>query len=234
MNARKFIFAYLSRRSFATTDQSEVQFFNKFSSEWWDETGPLKPLHSFNKLRIPFIREGLIQNGSIDKNYINTSTILTGLKIIDVGCGGGILSEPLAKLGAKVTGLDMTDEALKVAKHHAKINNVHNVAYLKSSIEDYAIENEEKYDAVVASEVIEHVENKEEFIQACVKCIKPGGAIFITTISKTLVAEIFAIGVAEYIGVVPKGTHEIDKFIQPHDLQRILEKCNSFQNYGVS
>lgn len=213
---------YLSSSS--TIDQNEINLFNKLSTEWWDEIGSFKALHSFNKVRIPFVREGLIQNGSIKSELVNTSKVLNGLKILDVGCGGGLLSEPLSKLGATVTGLDAEVQAVEIAKKHALENHVENVSYIVSSIEDHVIENQEKYDAVVASEVLEHVSDRENFIKICVQCLKPGGSIFFTTLNRTLLADILAIRVAECINLVPKGTHQVEKFTEPHELQRILEK----------
>ncbi|KAL3287413.1 hypothetical protein HHI36_001886 [Cryptolaemus montrouzieri] len=229
MLSRKLLSNLKFLRCFTTNtsiDKNEVEFFSRLSSEWWNETGTFKPLHSYNKLRVPFIREGLIQNGVVDLKYLNTSKVLKGLRILDVGCGGGILTESLSRLGADVTGLDADNEAIKAAENHLKVSNIEGLSYSASSVEHHAIENEEIYDAVVASEILEHVINKDSFIENCLKCLKPKGLIFFTTINKTIIADILGIQIAECIGLVPEGTHEIDKFIHPHELQRILEKYN--------
>ncbi|XP_044747410.1 ubiquinone biosynthesis O-methyltransferase [Coccinella septempunctata] len=213
---------YLSSNS--SIDQNEIVLFNKLSADWWNETGAFKPLHSFNKIRIPFIRESLVQNGSVKKELINTSNVLKDLYILDVGCGGGLLSEPLSKLGAKVTGLDADTQAVEVAKKHSTESCLENVSYVASSIEDHVVGNKGKYDAVVASEILEHVSNRENFLKMCVECLKPGGSIIITTMNKTLLADILGIRIAECIKLVPRGTHQIEKFTEPHEVQRILEK----------
>lgn len=140
---------------------------------------------------------------------------------------GGLLSEPLSKLGATVTGLDADAQAIDIAKKHAAENHLKNISYIVSSVEDHVKENEGKYDAVVASEILEHVANRENFLKICVQCLKPGGSIFVTTLNRTLLADILGIRVAECMDLVPKGTHTIEKFTEPHEVQRMLEKCNS-------
>ncbi|KAG5897308.1 hypothetical protein JTB14_011471 [Gonioctena quinquepunctata] len=204
-----------------TIDQKEIQQFQKFVEEWWEEFGPMKPLHSMNKLRVPFIRDALV-----DSSLVGLNSPLRGLSILDIGCGGGILSEPLARLGGDVTGIDANANIIKVARSHADLNRL-DINYITTSVEDHARGNAEKYDAVVASEIIEHVSEKRAFVEACLKCLKPNGSIFLTTISKTRLADFTAVFLVEDVaGLVPKGTHQYEKFIEPHKLQILLEDSN--------
>lgn len=139
---------------------------------------------------------------------------------------GGILCEPLARLGATVTGIDATSNLIQLAEVHSKQQNL-TIKYVESSVEQHADNNQEKYDLVVASEILEHVTKKETFLEACVKCLKPNGSIILSTINKTLAAQLGAVVFSEYlINFVPKGTHEYDKFVEPHKVQRILELSN--------
>ncbi|CAH1130619.1 unnamed protein product [Ceutorhynchus assimilis] len=176
-----------------------------------------------NNLRVPLVRNGLIKQGAVSKENINSFTPLRGLFILDVGCGGGILSEALALLGAKVTGIDMDPKVIELAKFHAQQNNL-SIDYRLSSIEEHAMKNVEKFDAVVASEVIEHVKDKVQFIDACEKSLKPSGSIFLTTLSKTIFTEMIAIHLFENVfNFLPKGTHQIEDCIEPEQLQKLLE-----------
>ncbi|KAF2879774.1 hypothetical protein ILUMI_26400 [Ignelater luminosus] len=180
-----------------TADPKELQNFKELSATWWDENGDAKPLHSMNKVRIELIKDG------------------------------GILSEALAQLGCTVTGIDLCEELITTAKTHAELNpTLENLTYLHESIEEHNIKNSEKYDVIVASEVIDHVKNPFVFLQACVKCLKPGGSIFVTTFNKTLLSWLAIIIVVEYIwGLLPRGTHSWNKFISPNDVSRMLEQC---------
>ncbi|XP_060531581.1 ubiquinone biosynthesis O-methyltransferase, mitochondrial [Cylas formicarius] len=206
----------------STVDLQEIDSFQKFSSEWWDKYGFMKGLHAMNKLRIPLIRQGLLNAGNICESTSKSPTPLQGLDVLDVGCGGGILSEPLAKLGGRVTGIDAANEAIDIAKKHAEHNSLR-INYLCTSIDNYCSTNEEKHDVVVASEILEHVTEKEKFIKACLRCLKPYGSIFITTINKTFLSQFVAIYLAENIlQLVPKGTHHYSKFYEPHKLQNLL------------
>lgn len=207
----------------------------------------MKMLHAMNRLRVPFIRDGLINTGIVAKDNIEKSEPLIGVSILDVGCGGkihteisfsflfirisltgGILSEPLARLGGNVTGLDATNDLIEIAKTHDTLKTIN---YICASVEEHASENEAKYDAIVASEILEHVTNPDEFLKACVKCLKPQGSIFVTTVNKTLPSFFGGILMAEYVlRWLPKGTHQWEKFITPPQLQRFLEdgKYNFF------
>ncbi|KAJ8962810.1 hypothetical protein NQ318_001210 [Aromia moschata] len=234
---KKTIISCLNYRGTATAsstiDNVEVQHFEKFLSEWWNVFGPMKPLHAMNKLRVSFIRDGLVNAGTIDPKN-NSSEALKDLCILDIGCGGGILAEPLTRLGGSVTGIDANSKLVDLAKSHADLNSL-KIKYLATSVEQHAAENVEKYDAVVASEVLEHVGEKETFLEACVKCLKPTGSIFVTTVNKTTLAEV-GIFFSEYVlNLLPKGTHQIEKCVEPVKLQRILEdnNCRSELIHGM-
>jgi polyprenyldihydroxybenzoate methyltransferase/3-demethylubiquinol 3-O-methyltransferase len=207
-------------------DVSELQHFKQFTEEWWTETGHLRALHSMNRLRIPLIRDGIINVAGTSQQKTRYSKPLEGVTILDVGCGGGILSEPLARIGGNVTGIDPNSDLVEKARSHIKNENF-KLEYLCSSVEEYAVNNKEKYDAVVASEILEHVSRKEEFLAACVSCLKPGGSFFATTINKTFVANFLGILLAEnLVQLLPKGTHQYEKFIKPHKLHRLLGELN--------
>ncbi|KAJ8910779.1 hypothetical protein NQ315_015120 [Exocentrus adspersus] len=209
-----------------TIDNQEVQHFEKFLAEWWDEFGPMKPLHSMNKLRVPLIRNGLLNAAAVNSEEMKNPLVLKGISLLDVGCGGGILAEPLVRLGGNVTGIDANSNTIDLAKSHAKINKLE-INYIASSIEDHASNHTDSYDAVIASEILEHVSKKEQFLEACIKCLKPQGSLFITTINKTFLANFLGIVMGENIlNLLPKGTHQYEKFIQPVKLQRILEDNN--------
>ncbi|RZC33598.1 hexaprenyldihydroxybenzoate methyltransferase, mitochondrial, partial [Asbolus verrucosus] len=219
-----------------SVDTNELKHFKQFTKEWWDKIGPCKGLHSMNKLRIPLIRDGLINVNVVSQHNVNSPTPLKGISILDVGCGGGILTEPLARIGGEVTGLDASPDLIEMAKAHSELENLQNIRYVCSSIEEHAEDNLHKYDAVVASEIIEHVTQKEEFLKACMKCLKPGGSFFLTTLSKTWLANVAAIWLAEnWFQILPKGTHQYDKFVKPHDVQRILneERCQTVLLHGM-
>ncbi|CAH1130274.1 unnamed protein product [Ceutorhynchus assimilis] len=215
---------------FSSRTTHEVLPFGELIDDWWNLQGPAKPLHAMNNLRVPLVKNGLINQGAVSKENINSSKPLEGLSILDVGCGGGILSEALALLGAKVTGIDSHPKAIELAKYHAQQNNL-SIDYCSSSIEEYARKNLEKFDAVVASEVIEHVTDKVQFIEACEKSLKPAGSIFLTTLSKTIFTKIIAIYLTENVfnkvfDLLPKGTHQIGDCIKPEQLQKLLENRN--------
>jgi len=185
-------------------DLQEIAKFEKVASQWWDLTGDFKPLHQINPLRRQFITQHMQM--IFDKN------------IIDVGCGGGILAESLAKLGANVTGIDMGEEPLNIAKLHALESNI-SVDYQKITAEEKAITCPEFFDAVTCMEMLEHVPNPESIIKACAKMVKPGGFVFFSTLNKTIKSYLLAIVAAEkLLKLVPNGTHEHDKFIRPSTL----------------
>merc|ERR1711992_505342 len=214
----------LSKRFLSTLNREEVQKFESIASEWWNPNGPAKALHSMNTLRVPLVTDGLLKTGktkSTDKPLKNT-------KIIDIGCGGGILSKALARLGASVVGLDPCEANIKAAKLHASDTGslADRLVYLPMTAEDYLSQHNENepFDAVVASEVIEHVDNPKEFVNVCSKFVPVGGSLFFTTINRTTKSWLGAIIVAENVlGLLPAGTHEWKKFITTQELTAMME-----------
>jgi len=220
-------------------DADEVKKFQKLANEWWDPNGPLKSLLSMNKLRVPFIRDGLLCGDRAERlPKKSQGKPLTGLKILDVGCGGGLLCEPLARLGASVTGIDPVEESVLVALTHGLCDPDfgENLTYSCTTVESLYPEYADSFDAVVASEVIEHVPDPVLFAESCVKLVKPGGSFFVTTISKTQLSWLLAIVVAEdALRLLPRGTHEWEKFISPEELTKIVEKekCRVRKVHGM-
>ncbi|XP_055598535.1 ubiquinone biosynthesis O-methyltransferase, mitochondrial-like [Uranotaenia lowii] len=221
-------------------DQREVDTLQRMSSEWWNPTGPLKGLHSMNAIRVPLVRDGLISTGLVPKEQISSPRVLSGLNILEVGCGGGILTEALARIRANMTGIDPGERLIQVAKEHAQLDRseaVNRIQYLIETIEDHAKANAEKYDAVVTSEVLEHVTDKASFLEHCIMALKPGGSIFVTTLNKTTASWLGGIAVAEHVlKLVPENTHDWEKFISPIDLQRLLKtfNCSTILVHGMA
>jgi 2-polyprenyl-6-hydroxyphenyl methylase/3-demethylubiquinone-9 3-methyltransferase len=204
-----------------TVDKIEIEKFSKLAKDWWNPNGKFKPLHLFNPARINFIKEKLVHHF---KKNSNSEKPLDKLKILDIGCGGGLLCEPLSRLGANMTGIDASYNNIEIAKLHAKEMGL-NIKYIQSSPEKLNLENE--FDIILNMEVIEHVSNINLFIQNCSKLIKKDGIMFVATINKNLKSYIFAIIGAEYIlKWLPIGTHDWDKFLTPHDLEIIANKNN--------
>ena len=203
-----------------TINKKEIEKFSKIAEEWWDPTGKFKPLHKFNPIRISYIKENIISTFKIKKR----KEILKGIKILDIGCGGGLLSEPMARLGAEVVGIDASEKNINVAKLHAKENNLR-IKYFCSSPENFKIDT--KFDVILNMEIIEHVEDVSFFLKACTKLLKKNGIMFIATLNKTLKSYLFGIIGAEYVlRWLPIGTHEWEKFIRPEDLVNITKTCN--------
>ena len=188
------------------------------ANEWWDPEGKFKPLHKFNPTRIKYIKENIINNFKLKNKF----RPLSGINILDIGCGGGLLSEPMSRLGANVTGIDASDKNIKIAKLHSKKNKL-KINYLCSSPEKLKIKN--KFDVILNMEIVEHVEDIDFFLKSCSKLLKKNGLMFVATINKTLKSYIFAIVGAEYVlRWLPIGTHEWEKFVKPEDLKKILMK----------
>ncbi|KAM4040302.1 ubiquinone biosynthesis O-methyltransferase, mitochondrial [Anomaloglossus baeobatrachus] len=205
-----------------TVDPMEVKKFQAWSAKWWDEEGVYLPLHAMNDIRVPLIRDILM---SKNHNH-DVGSPLAGIRILDVGCGGGLLSEPLGRLGAAVTGIDPVEDNIRTGELHKSFDPVLDkcIQYRHCSIEDIVEHGMESFEAVVASEVVEHVNDVESFIQSCFQVLKPGGSLFITTINKTRLSYLLGILVAEKVmSIVPDGTHNWDKFISPVELERLLE-----------
>jgi len=207
----------------STLNPEEVKKFEAIAAEWWNLNGPSKGLHSMNGLRVPFVTETLTKMGKTQPN----DKPLEGVKIIDIGCGGGILSEALARLGASVTGLDPCVPNIEAAKAHASKdpNGLPNLQYLPMTSEDFLSQhNGPLFDAVVASEVIEHVDNTQQFVDTCSKLTVDGGSLFFTTINRTTRSWLGAIIAAEYIlHLLPTGTHDWNKFITPKELTDMID-----------
>ena len=204
-----------------TINREEIQKFSDLADEWWDVNGKFKPLHMFNPIRIEYITEKIKQ----EFNLVNrNNNFLKDLKILDIGCGGGLISEPLARLGGEVTGIDASEKNIKVAKLHSKKNNL-NINYLNKSPEQF--NNSEKFDIILNLEVVEHVENVDLYIKSCSNLLKKNGIMFTATLNRTIVSYIKAIVGAEYIlRWLPIGTHDWNKFIKPEELEKKLSLAN--------
>ena len=201
-------------------NKKEIDKFSKIADEWWDPEGKFKPLHKFNPTRIKYIKDNIINNFKLK----NKSKPLSGIKILDIGCGGGLLSEPMSRMGANVTGIDASDKNIKIAKLHSKKNKL-KINYLCSSPEKLKIT--KKFDVILNMEIVEHVEDVNFFLKSCAKLLKKDGIMFVATLNKTLKSYLFAIIGAEYIlNWLPIGTHDWEKFIKPKDLINILKKNN--------
>ena len=204
----------------STINKEEIDKFSRIAEEWWDPNGKFKPLHNFNPIRISYIKKSLMSSFSINNN----TKPLQNLKILDIGCGGGLLSEPMCRLGAEVVGIDASSKNINVAKLHAKKNNL-KIKYFNTSPENFKSPN--KFDVILNLEIIEHVEDVNFFLMSCSKLLKKNGIMFVATLNKTLKSYIFAIIGAEYIlKWLPIGTHEWEKFVKPEDLIKISKKSN--------
>ena len=203
-----------------SVNKKEIDKFSKMADEWWDPVGKFKPLHKFNPIRINYIKENIIKTLKINEK----EKPLKQLKILDIGCGGGLLSEPMCRLGAEVTGIDASNQNINVAKLHAKKNNL-KINYICSSPEK--LNTNIKFDIILNMEIIEHVENVNFFLKTCSNLLKKNGIMFVATLNKTLKSYVFAIIGAEYIlRWLPIGTHEWEKFVKPEELIEILKKNN--------
>ena len=201
-----------------TINKKEIEKFSKIAEEWWNPHGKFKPLHKFNPIRISYIKENIIKTFKLN----NKKKPLDKVRILDIGCGGGLLSEPMSRLGAQVCGIDASEKNINVAKLHAKKSNL-NIDYKCMSPENF--NNEIKFDVILNMEIIEHVNDVDFFLESCSKLLKKNGIMFVATLNKTLKSYLFAIIGAEYIlRWLPIGTHSWEKFIRPNDLISMLEK----------
>ena len=200
-----------------TINKKEIDKFSKLADEWWDPEGKFKPLHNFNPVRLRYIKD------TITKKFGNKSEKfpLKNIKILDIGCGGGLLSEPLSRLGATVTGIDASDRNVKIAKMHLKKSKL-NVDYYCSSPENFI--SKEKFDVILNMEIVEHVENVQYFLTKSADLLKKNGIMFVATLNKTLKSYLLAIIGAEYIlKWLPIGTHDWNKFISPLELTKLCK-----------
>ncbi|WP_435163175.1 bifunctional 2-polyprenyl-6-hydroxyphenol methylase/3-demethylubiquinol 3-O-methyltransferase UbiG [Candidatus Pelagibacter bacterium nBUS_25] len=204
----------------SSVNKKEIEKFSKMAAEWWDPSGKFKPLHKFNPIRIKYIRENIISSFKLKAKQ----KPLDKINILDIGCGGGLLSEPMTRLGANVTGIDASNKNINIAKLHAKKNNLE-INYLCTSPEKLKIQ--KKFDVILNMEIVEHVEDINFFINSCSKLLKKNGLMFVATLNKTLKSYMFAIIGAEYVlRWLPIGTHDWEKFVNPEDLKKILNKNN--------
>jgi len=204
----------------SSVNKKEIEKFSNMADEWWDPHGKFKPLHKFNPIRIKYIKESIINQF----NTKNKNKPLSGINILDIGCGGGLLSEPMCRLGANITGIDASLKNIKTAKFHAKKKGL-KINYICSSPEK--LKNSKKFDVILNMEIVEHVEDISFFLKSCSNLLKKNGLMFVATINKTLKSYVFAIVGAEYIlRWLPIGTHEWEKFVNPEDLKKILAKNN--------
>ena len=204
-----------------TVDKTEIEKFSKLAKDWWNPVGKFKPLHLFNPSRIKFIKEKLIFYFGLDPK---TQEPLKKLNILDIGCGGGLLCEPLKRLGANVTGIDASKKNIEVAKFHAKKNKLR-INYICASPEILKIQ--KKFDVILGMEIVEHVEDINFFIKKSSELLKKNGLMFIATLNKTLKSYMFAIVGAEYIlRWLPIGTHDWNKFIKPDELIKVTKINN--------
>ncbi len=199
-------------------NKKEIEKFSNMAAEWWDPEGKFKPLHKFNPIRIKYIKENIIKEFQL-KNKKNP---LYGIDVLDIGCGGGLLSEPMCRLGANVTAIDASNKNINIASLHAKKNNL-KINYICSSPEK--LKTTKKFDVILNMEIVEHVEDVDFFLKSCANLLKKNGLMFVATINKTLKSYIFAIVGAEYVlRWLPIGTHEWEKFVKPEELKSILIK----------
>jgi 2-polyprenyl-6-hydroxyphenyl methylase/3-demethylubiquinone-9 3-methyltransferase len=201
-------------------NKKEIEKFSNMAAEWWDPEGKFKPLHKFNPIRIKYIKENIIKEFQLK----NKKYPLSGINVLDIGCGGGLLSEPMCRLGANVTAIDASNKNIAIANLHAKKNNL-KINYICSSPEK--LKTTKKFDVILNMEIVEHVEDVDFFLKSCANLLKKNGLMFVATINKTLKSYIFAIVGAEYVlRWLPIGTHEWEKFVKPEELKSILIKNN--------
>ncbi|MCB9988947.1 MAG: bifunctional 2-polyprenyl-6-hydroxyphenol methylase/3-demethylubiquinol 3-O-methyltransferase UbiG [Rhodospirillales bacterium] len=203
-----------------TIDVQEIENFAKDSAHWWDESGPFRPLHRLNPARMSYIRQQIEDHFSLSDPA--SLAPFKGLKVLDIGCGGGLVCEPMARLGADVNGIDADRNAIDVAIAHAAQSGL-DIAYRNGSAESLLPKESGRYDVVLALEIIEHVADRDAFIESCAALCKPGGLIIFSTLNRTAKSYAMSIIAAEYIlRWVPRGTHSWDKFVRPSELAASL------------
>jgi len=206
----------------STVDNDEIERFSRIAEEWWDENGKFKPLHRMNPVRLKYIRDAVAAHYKKDTNAVKC---LSGLTLLDIGCGGGLLCEPLSRLGAKVTGIDAAEKNIKVASLHAEKMGL-DITYECKPAEQMG---KATFDVVLAMEIVEHVSDVPTFLKEVSKLVKPGGILFMSTLNRTAKSYLMAIVGAEYVlRWLPRGTHEWKKFLKPAEL------CAGLRNEGLS
>jgi 2-polyprenyl-6-hydroxyphenyl methylase/3-demethylubiquinone-9 3-methyltransferase len=214
----------------STINKEEIQKFSKLADEWWDVNGKFKPLHMFNPIRIEYIKDKIKQHFKINDNKAD---FFKGLNILDIGCGGGLISEPMARLGGNVTGIDASKKNIEVAKIHSSKNKL-KINYLNKSPEQ--LENKKKFDVILNLEIVEHVDNVNLYIKSCHNLLKKDGLMFTATLNRSLMSYFKAIIGAEYIlRWLPVGTHDWNKFLKPEELEKLLhdEKFSTVDIKGL-
>ena len=218
----------------STVDQSEIDHFSSLAREWWDPTGKFKPLHRFNPVRLSYVREKLCEHFARAPKQPDA---LKGLRVLDIGCGGGLLSEPMARMGASVVGADAGETNIEIARLHAAQSGVE-VDYRATTAEELAAAGE-KFDVVLNMEVVEHVADVDLFMTACADMVKPGGVMIVATINRTRKAQALAIFMAERVlRWLPRGTHQYEKLVRPEELEaplsangmQVIDKLGVFYN----
>jgi 2-polyprenyl-6-hydroxyphenyl methylase/3-demethylubiquinone-9 3-methyltransferase len=213
-----------------TINKEEIQKFSKLADEWWDVNGKFKPLHMFNPVRIEYILDNIKKHFNLKKNKVD---LLEGLNILDIGCGGGLISEPMSRLGAKVTGIDASEKNIIIANLHSKKNDLQ-IKYLNVSPEN--LKEDQKFDIILNLEVIEHVEDVNLYIKSCYRLLKKNGLMFTATLNRSFSSYVKAIIGAEYVlRWLPIGTHDWNKFIKPEELENLLmlEKFSTLDVKGL-
>ena len=206
-------------RQTGTIDEAEVERFARHATNWWAARGPMAALHKFNPVRLAYIRDQTAARFSRDAKQLDC---LRGLRMLDIGCGGGILAEPLARLGADLVGVDPAEENIEIARAHADEQELA-IDYRAGTAEELAEANE-RFDVVLAMEVVEHVADMGLFVSTCAAMVKPGGLMIAATLNRTLKSFALAIVGAEYVlRWLPRGTHQWDKFVTPHELETTIE-----------
>jgi len=202
----------------STINYKEIEKFSKLAEEWWDPNGKFKPIHNFNPIRIQYIKEKVIEKFKLNLE----KRPFANISLLDIGCGGGLLSEPMCRLGAKVTGIDASKKNIDIAKIHAKKNNL-KINYINASPEK--LDANKKFDIILNMEIIEHVENLDLFLKISSDLLSKNGIMFVATINRSLKSYAFAIIGAEYIlRWLPIGTHDWNKFVKPNELANISDK----------
>ncbi|NBX52650.1 MAG: bifunctional 2-polyprenyl-6-hydroxyphenol methylase/3-demethylubiquinol 3-O-methyltransferase UbiG [Proteobacteria bacterium] len=206
----------------STIDEKEVEKFSKIADEWWNESGKFKPLHKFNPIRLTFFRAQICQYFQRDEKLIEP---FSNLKILDIGCGGGLIAEPLCRMGADVYAIDASEKNIEVAKIHAQKTSL-NIDYQCTSAEELVQKNQQ-FDVVLALEIIEHVADVEKFVESCAKLVKPNGLLMIATLNRTAKSLLMAkFGVEYILRWLPIGTHDWRKFLKPSEIESVARRSN--------
>ena len=202
-----------------TINKEEIQKFSNLADEWWDVNGKFKPLHMFNPIRIEYILDEISKHFKLNREK---KLLLKNLEILDIGCGGGLISEPMSRLGGNITGIDAAEKNIKVASIHSRKNNL-KINYLNKSPEQ--LKEKEKFDIILNLEIVEHVDNLDLYLDSCFRLLKKNGLMFTATINRTFTSYVKAIIGAEYVlRWLPIGTHDSNKFVKPEELQEKLSE----------